>query len=248
METNKAYDILEMPFDALAAYWLSLKKVTDTKKSKTILVDEAKGTDEPFIHHLLEVVFSDLEIAVVRRLCDARRDELLHAYHQKIDLMRLTLFSIASSENPRVTLVRMNSKYAEPPMEEKQAFDMARAMADALTDPATDKATLLDVDHKMEPDRLLVKLMFFVIHARHKGKAELEPFLEFVGSHYFTEGLSLCVDGFEADFLAYHLESIRDEILRNTRRKMDMSIEMALSIRKKHAYDDIWRVAQSYMP
>ncbi|MBU1248478.1 MAG: hypothetical protein KKB70_07260 [Proteobacteria bacterium] len=241
-------DILEMPFDALAAYWLSLKKLTDAKKGKGVLAEEATGTEEPFIRHLLEVVFSGLEISVVRRLAEVRRDELLHAYQQKIEIMRLALFAIASSENPRVTLVRMNSKYAEPPMEEKQAFEMARAMGDALADPSTDKAILLDVDHKMTPDRLLVKLMFYVIHARHKGKTELAPFLKFAGSPYFTEGLALCIDGFEADFLAYHLESIRDETLRLIRLKMDMSLEMALSIRKKYSYDDIWRVARSFMP
>ncbi len=247
MKTKTTYDILEMPFDGLAAYWLSLKKLTDAKKSKSILSDEAARTEEPFIRHLLEVVFSELEIPVVRRLCKAKQEEFLHVYHKKIELMRLALFAIASGENPRTTLVRMNSKYAVPPLEEKQAFDMARGMEAALDDPATDLATLLAVDHKMEHDRLLVKLLFFVIHARHKGKQELEPYLKFAGSPYFTEGMTLCIDGFEADFLAYHLESIRDETLRLVRRKTDMSIEMALGIRKKYTYDNIYKIARSYI-
>lgn len=241
-------DLLEMPFEGLAAYWLSLKKLMDAKRGKADLAAEAKATSEPFVRHLLEVVFSGMEITIVRRLCAARQEEILHGYHQKIDLMRLALFAVASGENPRVTLVRMNSKFAEPPMEEKQAFAMARAMGEALADPATDRATLLEVDHKMAPDRLVVKLLFYVIHARHEGKQELESFLEEARSHYFAEGLELCIDGFEADFLAYHLESIRDETLRIIRRKMEMSLEMALSIRKKMTYDEVYTVAKSYMP
>lgn len=250
MKTNGStmLDILEMPFDGLAAYWLSLKKLTDAKKGKASMAVEAKGTEEPFIRHLLEVVFSELEIAVVRRLCLARQEELLHVYHQKIELMRLALFAIASKENPRVTLVRMSSKFAVPPMEEKQAFDMAQATATALNDPSTHRPTLLEIDHKMEPDRLLVKLLFYVIHARKVGKQELEQYLGEVKSPYFAEGLSLCIDGFEADFLAYHLESIRDETLRVIQRKMEMSLEMALSIRKKFTYEDVFKVAKSYMP
>lgn len=247
MEQPPTLDIIDMPMDGLAAYWLSLKKLADAKKTRTALVEEARNTEEPFIRHLLEVVFSDLEIAVVRRLCEVLREDMLHSCRTRLELMRLALFAMASGENPRVTLVRMNSLFASPPLEERQAFDMARGMADALADPATDRATLLEVDHKMPPDRLLVKLLFFVIHARREGKQALADFLDDVGEPHFAEGMSLCVDGFEADFLLYHLESIRDEILRRARRKMEMSEELAISIRKKHTYEDVYLVARSYL-
>jgi hypothetical protein len=103
------------------------------------------------------------------------------------------------------------------------------------------------VDLKMPPDRLMVKLLFYVILARRRDRQAMEEFIELAGLPFFAEGLSLCVDGFEPDFLAYHKESIRDEILRRARRKMDMSAEMAISIRKKHTYEDIYLVARSYL-
>jgi hypothetical protein len=83
--------------------------------------------------------------------------------------------------------------------------------------------------------------------ARREGKQNLERFLPNMGSRFFSEGVSLAIDNFEADFLAYHLEGIRDRTVIETGRKMDMALEMALAIRNKLAYDDIFRIARTYM-
>lgn len=248
MQKPQELDILEMPVEGLAAYWLSIKKIMDARKGRDILDEEIAGASEPYILHLLETVFSSLDAPLVRRLAAAKRDILMDDYRTKIDLMRLAIFAIASGENPRITLVRMDSKFAHPLMTEERAFDMASAMFDALKPKGVDLHILLSVDHKLKADRLLVKLLFFVMFARREGKQNLDRFIPYLGSRFFSEGVSLAIDNFEADFLANHLESIRDKVMVDTGRKMDMALEMALAIRNKINYDDIFRIARTYMP
>ena len=247
MQKPQELDILEMPVEGLAAYWLSIKKIMDARKGRDILDEEIAATSEPYILHLLETVFSALDVALVRRLAKARQDILVGDYRTKIDLMRLAIYAIASGENPRITLVRMDSKFAHPLMTEDRAFDMATAMFDALKPQGVDLNILLSVDHKLKVDRLLVKLLFFVMYARREGRQNLDRFIPYLGSRFFSEGVSLAIDNFEADFLANHLESIRDQVMIETSRKMDMALEMALAIRNKTAYDDIFRIARTYM-
>jgi hypothetical protein len=247
MQKPQELDILEMPVEGLAAYWLSIKKIMDARKGRDILDEEIATTSEPYILHLLETVFSALDIPLVRRLAQTKRDILIDDYRTKIDLMRLAIYAVASGENPRITLVRMDSKFAHPLMTEDRAFDMATAMFDALRPKGVDLDILLSVDHKLKADRLLVKLLFFVMYARREGRQNLDRFIPHLGSRFFSEGVSLAIDNFEADFLANHLENIRDRVMVETGRKMDMALEMALAIRSKTAYDDIFRIARTYM-
>lgn len=247
MSTDQELDILEMPFEGLAAYWLSIKKIMEGRKGKSVIRDEMESTQEAYIKHLLDTVFSKMDLALVRRLAVVKRDTLLDDYRRKIDLMRLALYAIASGENPRVTLVRMDSKFSHAPLGEKKAFDMAQGLIEAIREKGADKHTLLAVDHKMPFDRLVVKLLFYVMYAR-PDKHRLDGLLRYSRSRYFTEGLSLAIDNFEADFLAYHLEGIRDQTIAETLRKMDMSLEMAVGIRDKLPYDDIFKIARAYMP
>ena len=248
METPQELDILEMPFEGLAAYWLSIKKIVDAKKGRAIIDDEIAHTDEPYILHLLETVFSSLSRNMIRRLASVKKETQLEDYGRKIDLMRIAAFAIASGENPRITLVRMDSKFAAPLITEDKALDMATAMFDAIRPKGVNFDILLSVDHKLKSDRLLVKLLFFVMFARREGKQGLEKFLPHFGSRFFSEGVSLAIDNFEADFLAHHLESMRDNTIAETGRKMDMAMEMALAIRDKLSYDDVFRIARAYMP
>ncbi|MDD3313579.1 hypothetical protein [Pseudodesulfovibrio sp.] len=247
MDRPQEFDILEMPFEGLCAYWLSVKKIMDTRKGRLIIDEEIAHTEEPFILYLLETAFSSLGRDMVRRLVRVKRDIQLEDYERKIDLMRLAVYAIASGENPRVTLVRMDSKFASPLMSERRAFDMATAMFDAIRPKGVDLDALLSVDHKLKEDRLLVKLLFYVMYARRESKQSLERFMPHLGSHFFAEGISLAIDNFEADFLAHHMEDIRDRTIVETGRKMDMALEMALAIREKLPYDDVFRIGRAYM-
>jgi len=248
MDKPQEFDILEMPLEGLCAYWLSMKKILDTRKGRAIIDEEIAHTEEPYILYLLETAFSSLSRDMVRRLVRVKRDIQLEDYERKIDLMRLAVFAIASGENPRITLVRMDSKFAAPVMSETRAFEMATAMFDAIRPKGTDLDTLLCVNHKLKPDRLLVKLLFLVMYARRESKQALERFMPHLGSHFFAEGISLAIDNFEADFLAHHMEGIRDRTIVETGRKMDMALEMALAIREKLPYDDVFRIGRAFMP
>ena len=248
METPQELDILEMPLEGLAAYWLSIKKILDTRKGRAILDEEIANTDEPFILHLLETGFSNLDVARVRRLTEAKRETLLEDLGRKIDLMRLCVRSIASGENPSMTLVRMDGLFGHPPMPETKAMDMANAMFDAIRPKGVDMNTLLSVNHKVQVDRLMVKLLFFVMYARRESVGSLERFMPHLGSRFFAEGLSLAMDHFEPSFLDAHMAGVRDRTLAETARKMDMALEMALGIRDKLDYDDVFRIARAYMP
>lgn len=247
MDRPQEFDILEMPFEGLCAYWLSVKKLMDTRKGRAIIDEEIAHTEEPFILYLLETAFSALSRDTVRRLVRIKRDVHLEDYERKIDLMRLAVYAIASGENPRVTLVRMDSKFAAPLMTETRAFEMATAMFDAIKPRGVDLDTLLSVDHKLKPDRLLVKLLFYVMYARRESRQGLERFMPHLGSPFFAEGISLAIDNFEADFLAHHMADIRDRTILETGRKMDMALEMALAIRDKLAYDDVFRIGRAFM-
>lgn len=116
-----------------------------------------------------------------------KRDILLEDFKRKLDLMRIAAYAIASGENPRMTLVRMDSKFASPLITEDKALDMATAMFNAIKPKGVDLNILLSVDHKNVADRLLVKLLFYVMYARREGKQNLDRFMPYLGSRFFPK-------------------------------------------------------------
>ena len=248
MPAETAFDILQMPFDGLAAYWLSIKKLTDSKKGRGVVDQEIEGTEEPFVRHVLELAFCELPSGTARRMIEARMDTRLEQYAARLELMRLAAMAVASGENPRMTLIRMHSLFAEPPIDEDKAFAMANGLTDGLTAPGADLPTLLVVDHRQPEDRLVVKLLFYVLCGRREGPQALLPYLEYPHLPLFAEGLAQAVDGFDAAFVSEHMQGVAQRLLDATRRKMQMSMEMALGIRARYSYADIYRIARSYMP
>lgn len=247
MESGKELDILEMPVEGLAAYWLSIKKLLDAKKDPSFLSTETENTAEPFIRHLLETALTGMEPELARRLARVKRGVLLSEFRRKIEMMRLTLVGIAASENPRLTLIRFSALAGPIPFNEKRTFELAYGLMNTVGQKEADLPTLLGVDHKMKDDRLVVKLLFYAIMARRSGRQALHEHIPHLKGGYFAEGLSLCADGFEPDFLARQLAQIRDVALAATRRKMDMSTEMCLAIRQGFSYDEVFTVARAFM-
>lgn len=248
MSDVRELDILDMPFEGLAAYWLSIKKLLDTKKTLNVVEQEIEHTPEPFIRCLLELYFSHIDMTQVRRLTEDKRDYRLRDYERKLQLMRMTSVAVAKSENPRLTLVRMLGLFAKPPIQEQQAFDMAGGLIEESRSPGANMAALLRVDHQDRFDRLVVKLLHYVIRSRREGGESLAKHLEHVGFPYLAEGLALAVDGFEAGFIEAHMDGVARALLEDTRRKMDMSMEMAAAIRKKLVYEEVFRIARVYLP
>lgn len=247
-EEQKDFDILEMPSEGLAAYWLSIKKLIDVKRSRKVLEEEIRYTREPFIKHMLETAFSGLDEESVRRLARAKSETITIDYERKLAAMSLAALAVSSKENPRISFVRMASHFPFSPITEKKAFTLAHGIADGIGDPESDREVLLEVDHKLQTDRLLVKLLFHIMVSRKEGKQALEQFLPHIKTPFYLNGLTQAIDGFEHRILKANLNAQTREILLETRRKMEMAAEMCIGIKNKLAYDDIFKIAKSYMP
>jgi flagellar motor component MotA len=240
-------DILEMPVEALAAYWLSIKKLLDTKRDKTLLAAELENTSERFIRHLLDAAVSGLDQELIRRLSRAKAQGLLAESRRRFEMIRTALCGIAQGENPRLAFIRLSGIMGGAPVTEKRAFELAYGLMSTMGEKDADLPVLLCVDHKQKDDRLAVKLLFYALSARRNGKQTLNEYLPHLRPGYFTEGLSLAADGFEAEFVSRHLMALRDAALSQTRRKMHMATEMCLAIRAQLSYDDVFRVARAFM-
>ncbi|MDQ7835200.1 MAG: hypothetical protein RDU24_07435 [Humidesulfovibrio sp.] len=247
MDAHKELDILEMPVEALAAYWLSIKKLLDTKKDLSLLAIEAENTSEPFVRHLLDTAQAGFSPELALTLAKAKRGVLLTEFRRRMEMMRRALTGLAASENPRLTLLGLNALVSTSPFHEPRTFELATALMTTVAQKDADLPTLLGVDHKLKDDRLVVKLLFYAISTRRSGKQALNDFLPHLRAGFFAEGLSLCADGFEAEFVSQHLASIRDAALLATRRKMDMATQLCLAIKAGLSYDDVFRVARAYM-
>jgi len=246
-ETEKELDILEMPLKGMASYWLSLKKVLGNKFNAKAVDEEAERTNEPFVKHMLGLCSSSFGDETVRRLALAKQDILLSEARLKFDLMRVALVAVAANDNPRKALVDMISRFAVPPVSEAKAVKMANDMADMVqSGPMADKA-VFSVDHKMKPEQLLVKLLFFIVWARREGKMALSPFSKLSHTPLFAHALALVADGFEGGFVDRRMKAQVRELLDSARLKMDMTTEMVLAIRQKTTYEDISKIAASYM-
>lgn len=57
----------------------------------------------------------------------------------------------------------------------------------------------------------------------------------------------MAADGFEPEFISRHLVTLRDQALSAARRKMRMATEMCLALKSGLPYDDMFRVARSFM-
>lgn len=247
MAMQRDKDLVDIPMEGVAAYWLSLRKLMDGKRSVKLLEDEAAYTGEPFIKYLLEVVFSEDSEHVADRLGAVKRDCLLALLTRKFDLMRMALLDVATGENPRKTLAKMTAQFTHPPLNEEKAFQLAQEMVQQAGEGIADKGRYFNVDHKLKDDRLMVTLLFYQLWARREGKRACQPFLEFIESNYYCDGLALVIDGFDAPFVRKRLRVHRDTILAETRMKMELCLELSLALRQKLAYDDVFRVARAYL-
>ncbi len=251
MEMQRDIDIVEIPLEGVAAYWLSLKKLVDGKRSFKLLEEEAAYTSEPYIKYLLDIVFSLDNEHTAARLASIKRDVLLTVLCRKLDLMRMALLDVATGENPRKTLAKMTAQYANPPLNEENAFRLAQELVQHASSNGSSKdagnVAYYNVDHKLKDDRLMVALLFYQLWSRREGKMACQPFLEHIRSSFFCDGLALVIDGFDAPFIRKRLRTHRDVILAETRVKMDMCLELSLTIRQKTLYEDVFRVARAFL-
>lgn len=170
---QKELDLRQMPIEAVAAYWLSLRKVMGPKVSPKTLQEEAANTAEPFIRYMLDLGLCGLDEATVRRAGERRRDTALRELGRKLGLMRDALLSMAAAENPRLALARMLARLPAPGQGEEGVTRLALDMVRFVEQGGA--GTTLAVDTGLSAEELLVRLTFYVLWARREGKAAVWP-------------------------------------------------------------------------
>jgi len=247
MEIQRDFDIVETPLEGVAAYWLSIKKLVEGKRNFKMLGEEADYTTEPYVKYLLECINADTPEERLLHIAAIRRDSMIQALARKFDLMRMALLDVATAENPRKTLAKMTAQYAQSPLNEEKAFGYAQELVQQAGENMAERGKFFNVDHRLRDDRLMVTLLFYVIWARREGKMGCEPFLEFIASSYFTDGLALVIDGFDAPFVRKRLQVHKAAIVDETRVKMELSAELCVAVKQKLAYDDVFRIARAWL-
>jgi hypothetical protein len=241
------FDMVDMPLEGVAAYWLSLKKVFLEKKKSDLLVNEAAHTKETFVRHLLELCTSSLGAESIRRYAAVKKEVILDDLRRKFVLMAISLLGIADNENPQKVMVRFLSKFSISPVFERQVFEVAQLIISNLDNASFNHRKFMTLHIQMKPEAMLIVLVVFSMLVRRKGPRGLDPFLQYVSCNYFSEGLSLIKDGFDKDFIKYRLNLHQREILEETERKMDMSTELGVALSAQLSYDDMYLIARSYM-
>ncbi|MDY0226856.1 hypothetical protein SAMN04488082_10180 [Desulfomicrobium apsheronum] len=245
----KEFDLMEMPLEGVAAFWLSVKKTMDSKKrGDEFLLEEAKHTREPHVRFLLELAASSFSPTRCEELAQVRKKNILGELHRKYVLMAIGLLGIVSKENPQKVMVRFLSKFHIAPIFEKQVFEVAQLMLRNLDNAELNKTKFLNIDHKLKIEALIINLIFYCMLARRNGVEHLLGFQEYISSRYFKDGLMLIHDGFDYDFVKFRLNLVKKEILEATERKMDLSMQMMSAIKSGTPFNDLYLIAKAFLP
>ncbi len=245
----KNIDLLEMPLDGIATYWLSLKKLLELKKNQSIIQEEIKSIDEHFTKYLLEITFaSTLQTEQIRSFAKTYKKTFLRQIETNIILMRYTLLSIRKSEHPRLLLVRLLPFFPALTMTEEALFSYATSMANDLYQNKENMQQHLGMHHKLRPEQLLVKLLCYSIYAKKEGLTSLEPFTSVKESiPFWNQGLTLIVEKFDIETLITDLQVMQENLLWQVKQKTNMSIELCLCVNTRLSYGDMLLIAKSYL-
>lgn len=242
-------DLLEMPLEGVAAFWLSVKKTLETKKKQSqFLLAEAEHTREAHIRYLLELAASSFSPEKCMALAQVRKDNVLTELSRKYVLMAIGLLGIVSRENPQKVMIRFLSKFHIAPIFEQQVFEVAQLMLKNLDNEQFNKAKFLNIDHKLKIEALIINLIFYSMLARRHGPKSLLEYQDYIASAYFKDGLSLICDGFDYDFVKFRLNLTKKEILNALEKKMNLSMDMAVAIKAKTPIKDLYLIAKAYLP
>ena len=103
------------------------------------------------------------------------------------------------------------------------------------------------IDHHMTDEALATTLLFYVTLARRHGKAACRNFLPQEGSLFFTDALSLVVDGFDAPFIRKWMKKYKSVLLEDLRRKIDLSTDMCAAIQDRVPLEEMRFLVRSYI-
>ncbi len=237
---------LHMPLDGVAAYWLSLRKLTGNSRNLKILEAEAGYVGEPFVRHLLGMLLAELSPAQCRQLAEICAQGELDRLDRQFDLMRIAIMDIATGENPLRTLARVTACFAVPLSNPEQLLETAQARLAAALD-AVPQSETYQINHSLSDESLVTALLFYATLARRHGKAATRSFLPQPGSVFFTDGLALVVDGFDAPFVRKWMKKFKTVILDDMRRKMALSIDLGMAIRDRMPFEEMRFLVRSHI-
>ncbi len=240
-------DLVAIPGTGYAAYWLSVKRLLDSKRGPQALAEELQYATEPYTRLLLSGVASQLEDAAVARMARNKSGALLGDLRRKLGLMRHCACAVALAENPRRTLITLCGDAGMTVHEEAGIMERAQALIDTMRAGDLDTAVFPDVGPQTRMDELVLKLLFFTLWARREGKTGLQPFLAGISFPYLADGLRLCVDGLEEGFIRRRLESLARDTVAATAHKMRMGLDLALAVKARRPYDEVLALARSFL-
>ncbi|GFK94049.1 hypothetical protein NNJEOMEG_01888 [Fundidesulfovibrio magnetotacticus] len=244
---QQSLDLLTIPATGYAAYWLSMKRLVDKRRTPDALAQELQYAAEPYTRLLLQAASSTLEEELLRRMAHAKGRALTRDWGRKLVLIRQTASAVAVAENPGKTLITLAGAFGAPVVDETRTMEQAQGLVETMKAGNLDLAVFPDVSHATRPDELILKLLFFALWARRHGKTGLAAFLPGAGFHYLSGALRLCIDGLDEPFIRRRLDAQARELLADARHKMRLGLELALAIRAKRPYDDVLALARSFL-
>ena len=246
-EAQKDFDLLDIPLEGVAAYWLSLKKLVGNKRNFKSIAEEAEYTSEPYVRHLLDIGFQGYGEERVRLLAKAKADVMVETFARCFDLMRIAVLDVATGENPHRSLAKMVARFPVVPVSDEKAVHLAQELVKLVPEHQAGKEKFFNVSHRSQDDKLLVTLLFYVLYSRHQGKMACVPLLEYVQSRFFRDALSMVIDGFDAPFVRKWCKEHKAVMLADVERKIALSTELCLAIARREDYDDVFRMARAFM-
>ena len=251
----RAFDLVTMPIEGIAAYWLSLHRLVAGKKSFDGIIHEADAAAEPFSAYLLDIAFfSGFDDDEVLRLADKRARNYLGILKRRLELMRICILDINNGENPRRTYTRMAALFPVMPVSAGDAMETAQSLLKSIApkgkaprDGEPELPSIPNVSHQQREEELIAHLLFYVLLARRHSKMAVRPLLQGVGSRFFADGAMLSIDGFDDAFVRRWLKAHKEALLEDARRKMELSALMAQAVRGRKDYNDAYRIARAFL-
>ncbi|WP_243439608.1 hypothetical protein [Fundidesulfovibrio soli] len=244
---QSSLDLVTIAPAGYAAYWLSVKRLADTKRGPQALSDELQYAAEPYTRLLLGAAASNMDEALMERMARNKSQVLLRDYRRKFRAMRQAACAIASGENPRKTLITLSGGFGLPVSEETRLMEQAQNLIETMRAGKLDMAVFPDVSHTTRPEELVLKLLVFTLWARRDARTGLQVFLPGMSFPFMADALRLCIDGLEEPYIRRRLEAQARDILLDAAHKMRLGLDLALALKARRSYDEVLVLARSHL-
>lgn len=245
-QTVPSISFLSVPLDGVAAYWISLRKLQGNSRNMRILEDESGFVAESFIRHLLDMLVAQLPATRIRQLAEIGGKSETNRLERQFDLIGIAVLDTATGENPLRTLARITARLPFPAADPKALLETAQThMAGAASGIVA--PDVYRINHYMSDEALVTALLFYATLSRRHGKAACRAFLPQEGSAFFTDALSLVLDGFDAPFISAWMERYKTTVLTDVQRKIALSTDMCVAFAERVPFEEMRFLLRSYI-